>query len=124
MSPVRIQMGWAGGKPPFADMTPIHNFVNRDALLDKIRTTDLIKKTAFAPVAGGLLVLQGQKGNILESFGVREADVIRSVNGQNKTTFDELMRVYQALLASQGSMPIQIEVTRHGKPETLRYRIE
>ena len=106
------------------DMNPIRNFVNRDALLDKIRTTDLIKKTAFAPVPGGLLVLQGQKGNILESFGVQEADVIKSVNGQNLTTFDDIMRAYQSLLSSQGSTPIQIDIIRHGKPQTLQYRME
>lgn len=106
------------------DMIPIHNFVNRDALLDKIRTTDLIKKPAFAPVTGGLLVLQGQKGNILESFGVQEADVIRSVNGQNLTTFADIMRVYQSLLSSQGSTQVKIEIIRNGRPQTLHYRME
>jgi general secretion pathway protein C len=112
------------GQMTVPDTSPIRNFVNRDALLDKIRTTDLIKKTAFAPVAGGLLVLHGQKGNILESFGVQASDVIRSVNGQNLTTFDDMMRVYQSLISSQGSTPIQIEIIRHGKPQTLQYRME
>ena len=112
------------GRPALPEMAPNRNFVNRDRLLDQIRTTDVIKKSVFIPVTNGLLVQSGQKNNILESFGVQEGDVIRSINGQNLKTMDDAMRAYQSLLASQGSMQVQIEITRHGKPQSLQYRME
>ena len=114
----------AMGQPSIPDLILNHQFVNRDTFLDKTRTTEAIKKTAFAPVSGGLLVLHGQKGNIFENFGVQKADVIRSINGQNITTFDDVMRAYQSLIASQGGTDVQIEIIRHGKPQFLRYRME
>lgn len=109
-------------RPETAGVAPNQRVVKRDMLLDQLRSSDVLKQSTFVPVpTGGLLVQSGQRGHILESFGVQEGDVIRSINGQNLKTMDDAMRAYQVLL---NNPQIQIEIIRYGVPQSLQYRVE
>ena len=110
------------GRPEAVGAAPNQRVVKRDSLLEQIRSSDVLKQSVFVPVpTGGLLVQSGQRGHILEGFGVQEGDVVRSINGQNLKTMDDAMRAYQVLLSSP---QIQIEIIRYGVPQSLQYRVE
>lgn len=112
------------GRPSASGVALNQNTVKRDTFLDQVRITDALQQSNFTPVTGGLLVRNGQKGHILENFGVQEGDVIRSINGQSLNTTEDALRAYQVLLTTTGNTQIQIEITRHGQPQLLQYRLE
>jgi len=70
------------------------------------------------PDGGGFLVRQVQSGSLYEKLGLRQGDVIRTVNGQPLTNMDDVMRLYQQFGTAQR---VLVDVQRQGRSETLYY---
>ena len=68
--------------------------------------------------AGGLEVQWIQNDSILKNLGVQKGDVIRSINGIPFTNMGDIANSINSLMNSER---FDVEVTRNGKPEALRY---
>jgi general secretion pathway protein C len=71
--------------------------------------------------ANGFKIFAIRPGTLYERLGVRNGDVITSINGHKLTTPDEALAAYQNL---RDSTSFRLEVRRRGKPLTLTYRLE
>ncbi|MBR0095169.1 MAG: hypothetical protein IJP91_07810 [Synergistaceae bacterium] len=81
---------------------------------------DELKRIRIRPSdsAGGLEVQWIQNDSILKRLGVQKGDVIRSVNGIPFTNMGDIANSINSLMNSER---FDVEVTRNGKPEALRY---
>ena len=81
---------------------------------------DELKRIRIRPseTAGGLEVQWIQNDSILKRLGVQKGDVIRSVNGIPFTNMGDIANSINSLMNSER---FDVEVTRNGKPEALRY---
>lgn len=61
-----------------------------------------------------------RRGSMLDSIGVKNGDIIHSVNGLQLDSVDGAMRALEQL-RSEGSL--KVDVTRRGSPVTLEYEI-
>lgn len=79
-----------------------------------------LKRIRIRPseTAGGLEVQWIQNDSILKRLGVQKGDVIRSVNGIPFTNMGDIANSINSLMNSER---FDVEVTRNGKPEALRY---
>lgn len=68
----------------------------------------------------GVRVFQIAPDSVLYRLGVRSGDRIESVGGVHVSTRDAALQGYQAL---RGSDPVEIRVTRQGKPATIRLEV-
>ncbi len=81
---------------------------------------DELKRVRIRPseAAGGLEVQWIQNDSILKKLGVKKGDVIRSVNGIPFTNMGDIANSINSLMNSER---FDVEVTRGGKTEALRY---
>lgn len=81
---------------------------------------DELKRVRIRPseAAGGLEVQWIQNDSILRKLGVKKGDVIRSVNGIPFTNMGDIANSINSLMNSER---FDVEVTRGGKTEALRY---
>ena len=81
---------------------------------------DELKRIRIRPseTAGGLEVQWIQNDSILKRLGVQKGDVIRSVNGIPFTNMGDIANSINSLMNSER---FDVEVTRGGKNEALRY---
>ncbi|MBQ9419830.1 MAG: hypothetical protein IJU31_05565 [Synergistaceae bacterium] len=81
---------------------------------------DELKRIRIRPSdsAGGLEVQWIQNDSILKRLGVQKGDVIRAVNGIPFTNMGDIANSINSLMNSER---FDVEVTRNGKPEALRY---
>ena len=62
-----------------------------------------------------------RRNGVFGKLGMRNNDVITSVNGMSITSTDQALRIYQNLQSEQN---FSVEVQRRGQPQTLRYSIK
>ncbi len=94
--------------------------VERDQLAAQMRTPDFLKQATVMPSgSGGFLMKQIQPGSLYEKLGLRDGDVIKTVNGQPLNSAEDAIRLYQQM---QGVGAVQMEIMRGGKPELLYYQ--
>lgn len=96
-----------------------HYAVQREQLAAQMRTPDFLRQAMMTPASGGgFQVQQLQPGSLYEKLGLRNGDVIKSVNGQAINSAEDAIRLYQEM----GNVAAaQIEVMRGGKAEYLYY---
>ena len=84
---------------------------------------DELKRVRIRPseAAGGLEVQWIQNESILKKLGVKKGDVIRSVNGIPFTNMGDIANSINSLMNSER---FDVEVTRGGKTEALRYVVK
>lgn len=84
---------------------------------------DELKRIRIRPseTAGGLEVQWIQNDSILKRLGVQKGDVIRSVNGIPFTNMGDIANSINSLMNSER---FDVEVTRGGKTEALRYVVK
>lgn len=70
---------------------------------------------------GGFLVRKLKKGSLYEKIGLKQGDVITSVNGEPLNSIQDAMTHYSKLSSLS---QVQIEITRNGKPEMLQFHLE
>lgn len=99
--------------------------VNRQSMLQQMQRPEFLSQAMVVPNAGGgFLVREVQPGGMYEKLGVRTGDVIRSVNGQQVNTMDDVMKIYQQLGGLQNAGNVSIEVSRGGRSEHLNYNLD
>lgn len=69
---------------------------------------------------GGFLVREIQPNSLYAQYGLKQGDVIRSVNGTPLNTPNDVMQAYQQF---SNQPNLQIEIVRAGRPETLSYTL-
>jgi len=87
---------------------------------------DLLTQATFRPhIEDGRpagISITGIKPNaIFRKLRLRNGDVITGVNNQSITSVDDAMKVFGTLSADG---PIQVQVKRRGREETLEYKID
>lgn len=90
------------------------------------RLDDLVKQAQAVPHIeqgrpAGLRVTRIQAGSVFDDLGLRQQDVIRSVNGSPVRSAQDAMQVYEALRSSNS---YAIRVLRDGHEVTLNYAIQ
>jgi general secretion pathway protein C len=94
--------------------------VDRQQLQKQLGRPEFLSQALIVPNpgGGGFLVRQVQSGSLYEKLGLRQGDVIRTVNGQPLTNMDDVMRLYQQFGTAQR---VLVDVQRQGRTETLYY---
>ncbi len=70
----------------------------------------------------GFIIADIQKGSIFEKLGIRQNDVLKSVNGESIDSPAKAMELYQALRSNAAQINLQLE--RDGRVENLTYTIK
>ena len=97
--------------------------VSRTTLRAHVQTPqELLSQAVLVPdSSGGFLLKEIQSGSLIEKFGLRAGDVVRSANGQPLTYADDIRRVYQQLA---DATQLKLELYRDGKPAELHYQLQ
>lgn len=99
--------------------------VNRESMMQQMQRPEFLSQALIVPNAGGgFLVREVQSGSVYERLGVKVGDVIRSINGQNVNSMDDVMKLYQQLGGLEQSGQVNLEVARAGRTETLNYTFQ
>ncbi len=69
--------------------------------------------------ADGLMLSQVRPNTLVTKMGLRNGDVIQSVNGEPITSPDDIVDLYEELRSGSS---MSLEITRRGKNKTLTYR--
>jgi general secretion pathway protein C len=70
----------------------------------------------------GFIIADIQKGSIFEKLGIKQNDVIKSVNGETIDSPAKAMELYQALRSNSSQVNLQLE--RDGRTENFTYTIK
>ncbi len=97
--------------------------IDRRALTQGM-TAETLNQASVAPSANGLVVREVQGGSVFEKLGLRSGDTVRSINGQQVTSLEDIVKVYAQFNAAPPSGPVMVEVTRGGKNEVLQYQMQ
>jgi general secretion pathway protein C len=68
----------------------------------------------------GFLISDIRPGSLVEQMGLRNGDIIKSINGQSISRPDELFQAYQKL---QNESMVQLEIERKGETQSFSYII-
>jgi general secretion pathway protein C len=87
---------------------------------------DLLTQATFRPHiedgrAAGISITGIKPNAVFRKLRLRNGDVITGVNNQSITSVDDAMKVFGTLSADA---PIQVQVKRRGREETLEYKID
>jgi general secretion pathway protein C len=69
----------------------------------------------------GMTITSMPSGSIFSQLGIRQGDILQSVNGHQITTPQRALDLYEAL---QTESDVELVVLRRGRPRTLNYNIE
>ena len=93
------------------------SFENINDLLSQARVQPNMKDG----VADGFKITGIKSGSLFRRMGLRNGDIIRSVNGSTISSMDEAMALYNDL--KSGSSGVSIEIERRGQTRTLNYKV-
>lgn len=108
---------------PVGNASGGQNFTLARAVIDKhLRDPQAFQNSAqIVPnPGGGFMVRELQPNSLYAQYGLKQGDVIRSVNGSPLNTPSDVMQAYQQL-SNQSN--VQIDIVRGGQPETLNYSL-
>jgi len=71
----------------------------------------------------GFLVQNIAVAKLTENFGIKEGDVIKTINGYPVNSLLGIYRAYENVASNQSAGLLSIDITRDGKAKTLVYRI-
>jgi general secretion pathway protein C len=110
----------AGPAPVVQSAGTGRQVVDRAQLQKQLGRPEFLSQALIVPNPGGngFLVRQVQSGSLYEKLGLRQGDVIKTVNGQPLTNMDDVMRLYQQFGTAQR---VLVDVQRQGRTETLYY---
>lgn len=72
----------------------------------------------------GFLVQDLLDKSLMEKTGIKEGDLIRSVNGEPVNSLIGLYRLYQQITSDDGMKSVSIDIVRDGKQKILVYKIK
>jgi len=104
------------------------NFTVERSLLDEAMENmdKLATQVRVVPHKGGGGEIDGyrlsaiRRGTLFDKLGIKNGDIVHSVNGQALTSTSEAMSAYQGL---QNDSAFTFEITRRNKKKTLSYQI-
>ncbi len=71
----------------------------------------------------GFLVQNIAVAKLTENFGIKEGDVIKTINGYPVNSLLGIYRAYENVASNKGAKLLSIDITRDGKTKTLVYKI-
>jgi type II secretion system protein C len=69
----------------------------------------------------GFRIFSIRPGSLYSKIGIRNGDVIKSINGISLNSPDKALQAYSRL---QNARKLSLDIVRHGRTETLEYSIE
>lgn len=72
----------------------------------------------------GFLVQNIAVAKLAEDFGIRQGDIIKSINGYPVNNLLGIYRVYEDVASNKGARILSINIVRDGKIKTLVYKIK
>lgn len=95
-------------------------FIGEGPFAEKPELGKGILGIATNPVEGGLKITKVGKGTPAEEAGLKEGDLVRTMNGMPVKDRDELKAVLAKMAAGD---KLALEITREGKDETINLRL-
>lgn len=93
----------------------------RNIIGEKLKDPEFLRAAHIMPrKEGGFLVRRLKKGSLYEKIGLKQGDIITSVNGEPLNSIQDAMTHYSKLSTLD---QVQIEITRNGKPEILQFHL-
>ncbi len=72
----------------------------------------------------GFLVQNIAVAKLTESFGIKEGDIIKAINGYPVNNLLGIYRAYENIASNKGVKLLSLDITRDGKAKTLVYKIK
>ena len=115
--------------PPPPEPEPVSRDVNlsRQTIEEAMgNVAELMKQVRIRPFfeggkPAGLSLAGVAPGSIFEQMGIRNGDVLQTVDGQPIQTVDDVVNLYQSLSSADA---IAVQVRRGGRIEDIQYKIE
>jgi general secretion pathway protein C len=114
-------------REPIVSVSSTHKVVNKNAALAKIgslsNTLRLVEAKSHFNAEGvpGFIVDGIPKSSILEQAGLKNGDLIRSVNGQELST---MQKAIQVMCKARNQSQINVELLRSNRMLKLKYDLE
>lgn len=71
----------------------------------------------------GFLIQNIAVAKLTENFGIRQGDIIKSINGYSLNSLLGMYRIYENIASSKSTKLLSIDIVRDGKTKTLIYKI-
>ena len=71
----------------------------------------------------GFLIQNAAVGKLTEKFGIKQGDLIKSINGYSVNSLLGIYRVYEDVASNRNTKLLSIDIARGGKIKTLVYKI-
>jgi general secretion pathway protein C len=114
----RTRRGPAAGRSIRLDREELESqMANLNELMQQVRIRPFMEGKRPA----GFLVSNIKPGSLFSKMGLRNGDVIQGVNGENITTPDQAVELYESLM--EGG-EIALEIKRGRRKQNLRYDVE
>ncbi|MDA8138463.1 MAG: PDZ domain-containing protein [Desulfobacteraceae bacterium] len=81
----------------------------------------LISQARVVPDANGMKISAIQPDSIFRRLGLRNGDIINSVNNRRIQSMADAMEIYRGL---QYGRSVSLQLLRHGRPQTIEYRVQ
>ncbi|MCX5693005.1 MAG: hypothetical protein NTX47_04910 [Candidatus Omnitrophica bacterium] len=72
----------------------------------------------------GFLIQNIAVAKLTENFGIRQGDMIKSINGHSLNSLFGIYRVYENIASNKSTKLLSIDIVRDGKQKTLVYKIK
>lgn len=119
--------GGGGGSGAIRQVDEHHRVADRDYVNRQLQDLpNLLRQAKAVPhkVNGnhrGFKIVNIQPGSVYEELGLKEGDVIRSVNGRDIRSPDQAMQAYKELRSDDS---FRVRVHRDGQETTLQYTVK
>lgn len=99
----------------------IRRSISRKMVQNATRNFDkLISQAKVRPHKDGMRISSIKPRSVFRRLGLRNGDVIQSVNNRQISSMDDAMKIYQNL---QNGEKISIQLLRRNRPRTIEYKI-
>jgi len=71
----------------------------------------------------GFLIRNIAVAKLTENFGIKQGDIIKSINGHSVNSLFGIYRIYEDVASSKATKLLSIDIARGGNKETLIYKI-
>ena len=71
----------------------------------------------------GFLIQNLAVARLVERTGIRQGDLITSINGQPVNSLYGIYRAYMSFKSDKSMEAVSVDIIRNGRPETLTYKI-
>ncbi len=99
--------------------------LSRTQIEQQLRNPRLMAQARIVPYGGGgFMVSSIPPNSLFTRAGLRRGDIIKSVNGEPLNNYNDAMQMMQGMGGIDNVQQLDIEILRHGKPQSLHYDIK